>query len=230
MIFCVEDDSYIRELIVYALISSGFDAQGFNEGESFFAALEQALPELVILDVMLPGEDGVSILKQIKKDIRTKAVPVILLTAKSSEFDKVLGLDSGADDYITKPFGVMEMLARVKAMLRRSGSERSEWAAIDDKLKMGELELYPQRRQVLVSGKNVQLTFKEFALLHYMMVNSGLALSREQILAAVWGYDYEGETRTVDMHIKTLRQKIGVAGGMVETVRGVGYKIGGQNR
>jgi two-component system alkaline phosphatase synthesis response regulator PhoP len=227
MIYCVEDDSYIRELIVYALISSGFEAEGFSEGEGFFTALNQGLPELAILDVMLPGEDGVSILKQLKKDKRTKNLPVILLTAKSTEFDKVLGLDSGADDYITKPFGVMEMIARVKALLRRTAGEKNDGEAGDESLKMGDVEMYPQRHQVLVGGNNVQLTYKEFALLQYMLVNSGLALSREQMLAAVWGYDYEGETRTVDMHIKTLRQKIGSAGSMIETVRGIGYKIGG---
>ncbi|MDR0469571.1 MAG: response regulator transcription factor [Peptococcaceae bacterium] len=227
MIYCVEDDNYIRELIVYALISSGFSAQGFGEGDSFFSVLYQSLPELVILDVMLPGEDGIRILKRLKNDRRTKVLPVILLTAKSTEFDKVLGLDSGADDYIAKPFGVMEMIARVKALLRRTNSDHYDAETGDEILKMGDLALYPQQHQVLVNGAGVQLTFKEFALLQYMMVNTGIALSREQILAAVWGYDYEGETRTVDMHIKTLRQKIGGAGGMIETVRGIGYKIGG---
>jgi len=229
MIYCVEDDSYILDLIVYALASSGFEARGFSEGESFFAALRQEMPELAILDVMLPGEDGVSILKQLKSDNRTKTLPVILLTAKSTEFDKVLGLDSGADDYITKPFGVMEMIARVKALLRRSGGDKGEGES-GDLLRAGDLELYPQRHQVLVGGESVQLTFKEFALLQYMLLNTGIALSREQILSAVWGYDYEGETRTVDMHIKTLRKKIGAAGGMIETVRGIGYKIGGYSR
>ncbi|MCL1849325.1 MAG: response regulator transcription factor [Clostridiales bacterium] len=230
MICCVEDDSYIRDLIVYALDSSGFQAKGFAEGDSFFSDLYNEMPELVILDVMLPGEDGIQILKQLKRDQRTKALPVILLTAKSTEFDKVLGLDSGADDYITKPFGVMELIARVKALLRRTSDGKAAGEEEDKPLIIGDLELFPQRHQVLVEGEAVQLTFKEFALLQYMMTNAGLALSREQILTAVWGYDFEGETRTVDMHIKTLRQKTGAAGKMIETVRGIGYKMGGRKQ
>ncbi|MCL1849729.1 MAG: response regulator transcription factor [Clostridiales bacterium] len=229
MICCVEDDSYIRDLIVYALNSSGFQAKGFPEGDSFFADLYNEIPELIILDVMLPGKDGIQILKLLKREPRTKTLPVILLTAKSTEFDKVLGLDSGADDYMTKPFGVMELIARVKALLRRTTSDGREEGdeGTEDVLRIGELELFPQQHQVLVDGEAVQLTFKEFALLQYMLINTGYALSREQILTAVWGYDFEGGTRTVDMHIKTLRQKTGEAGKMIETVRGIGYKIGG---
>ncbi|MDR1194379.1 MAG: response regulator transcription factor [Peptococcaceae bacterium] len=225
MIYCVEDDDAIRELIVYALRSSGLEARGFTDGGGFFPALAEELPELALLDVMLPGEDGLRILRRLREDERTRGLPVLLLTAKSAEFDKVLGLDSGADDYITKPFGVMEMIARVKAALRRAGQEK---AKMEKPLRFASLTLYPEQHRVLAAGQETRLTFKEFALLQYLLANVGLALSRDQILTAVWGYDFEGETRTVDMHIKTLRQKLGPPGELIETIRGIGYKIGGR--
>ena len=226
MIYCVEDDQSIRELVVYALSSSGFAVRGFGEGESFFQALEMELPELVILDVMLPGEDGISLLKRLRAGAKTRQLPILLLTAKSSEYDKVLGLDSGADDYVTKPFGVMELISRVKALLRRSGRNKEP----EHELAAGNLVLNEEKHQVRVEGREVQLTLKEFELLRYLLENRDLALSRNKILESVWGFDFEGETRTVDMHIKTLRQKLGSAGSLILTVRGVGYKLGGESR
>ena len=219
-IFCVEDDSNIRELVVYALRTGGFAAEGFDCAQALYARLAQECPALVLLDVMLPGEDGVSILKNLRRNPRTKSLPIILLTARSAEYDKVLGLDSGADDYVTKPFGVMELLSRVKAVLRRTGAD-----AVGEGLSLGALTLDVGRRIVAVDGALVTLTFKEFELLHYLMQNLGLVLSRDKIMAAVWGFDFEGESRTVDMHIKTLRRKLGDAGSLIATVRGVGYKL-----
>jgi len=222
MIYCVEDDRSIRELIIYALKSNGYEAIGFSEGRPFFKALESEIPALILLDIMLPREDGIEILKKLKASAKTRHIPVIMLTAKSAEYDKVLGLDSGADDYITKPFGIMEFLSRVKAVLRRSGqvSKSSE-------LSTGRLTMYIDRHVVLADGKEVALTFKEFELLKYLMENEGIVLTRDKLLEEVWGYEYEGETRTVDVHIRTLRQKLGEAGKVIETVRGVGYRIGG---
>ncbi|MGE5613094.1 MAG: response regulator transcription factor [Bacillota bacterium] len=222
MIYCVEDDRSIRELIIYALKSNGYEAIGFSEGRPFLKALESRLPALILLDIMLPGEDGIEILKKLKASPKTRHIPIIMLTAKSAEYDKVLGLDNGADDYITKPFGIMEFLSRVKAVLRRSGhvSNSSE-------LSTGRLTMYIDRHVVLADGKEVALTFKEFELLKYLMENAGIVLTRDKLLEEVWGYEYEGETRTVDVHIRTLRQKLGEAGSVIETVRGVGYKIGG---
>jgi two-component system alkaline phosphatase synthesis response regulator PhoP len=222
MIYCVEDDRSIRELIIYALKSNGFDAIGFGEGGPFFQALENGLPSLILLDIMLPGEDGIEILKRLKASPRTRHIPVIMLTAKSAEYDKVLGLDSGADDYITKPFGIMEFLSRVKAVLRRAGSLNTS-----SELSAGRLTMNIDRRAVLVDGQEVSLTFKEFELLKYLLKNAGIVLTRDKLLEEVWGYEYEGETRTVDVHIRTLRQKLGEAGSIIETVRGVGYRIGG---
>ena len=222
-IFCVEDDGNIRELVVYALHASGFEAEGFACAGELYERLEQRLPDLLLLDVMLPGEDGVTILKNLRRNSRTAGLPVILLTARNAEYDKVLGLDSGADDYVTKPFGVMELLSRIKAVLRRTGS-----APQTDMLSLGPIQLDVSRRVVTVQGEPVALTFKEFELLHYLLQNPGLVLSREKIMAAVWGFDFEGESRTVDMHIKTLRRKLGEAGGLIVTVRGVGYKLSGE--
>ncbi|NLC18648.1 MAG: response regulator transcription factor [Clostridiales bacterium] len=222
MIYCVEDDRSIRELIIYALKSNGFDAIGFGEGKPFFAALDERLPDLVLLDIMLPGEDGIEILRQLKASAKTKHIPVIMLTAKSAEYDKVLGLDSGADDYITKPFGIMELLSRIRAVLRRAGQ-----ANASSELKAGRLIMNVDRHLVLVDGKEVTLTLKEFELLKYLIQNAGIVLTRDKLLEKVWGYEYEGETRTVDVHIRTLRHKLGEAGGIIETVRGVGYRIGG---
>lgn len=224
MIYCVEDDSSIRELIIYALKTNGFEAQGFGESESFYAALDRGLPSLILLDIMLPGKDGITILKHLKASAKTREIPVIILTAKSAEYDKVQGLDSGADDYITKPFGIMEFLSRVKAVLRRAG------ISVDDssELSAGRLTMNVERHTILVDGEEITLTFKEFMLLKYLLENKGIVLTRDKLLQEVWGYDYEGETRTVDVHIRTLRQKLGEAGSVIETVRGVGYKIGGQ--
>ena len=222
MIYCVEDDRSIRELIIYALKSNGYEAIGFSEGRPFLKALESRLPALILLDIMLPGEDGIEILKKLKASPKTRHIPIIMLTAKSAEYDKVLGLDNGADDYITKPFGIMEFLSRVKAVLRRSGqvSKSSE-------LSTGRLTMYIDRHVVLADGKEVALTFKEFELLKYLLENAGIVLTRDKLLEEVWGYEYEGETRTVDVHIRTLRQKLGEAGSVIETVRGIGYRIGG---
>lgn len=219
-IFCVEDDGNIRELVVYALHASGFEAEGFECAAALYERLERGLPDLLLLDVMLPGEDGVTTLKNLRQNPHTAGLPVILLTAKNAEYDKVLGLDSGADDYVTKPFGVMELLSRIKAVLRRAGL-----SAPANNLSLGAISLDVGRRAVTVAGEPVSLTFKEFELLHYLLQNPGLVLSREKIMAAVWGFDFEGESRTVDMHIKTLRRKLGEAGGLIVTVRGVGYKL-----
>ncbi len=219
-IFCVEDDGNIRELVVYALHASGFEAEGFECAAALYERLERGLPDLLLLDVMLPGEDGVTTLKNLRQNPHTAGLPVILLTAKNAEYDKVLGLDSGADDYVTKPFGVMELLSRIKAVLRRAGL-----SAPANSLSLGAISLDVGRRAVTVAGEPVSLTFKEFELLHYLLQNPGLVLSREKIMAAVWGFDFEGESRTVDMHIKTLRRKLGEAGGLIVTVRGVGYKL-----
>lgn len=219
-IFCVEDDTNIRDLVVYALRSGGFEAEGFAEAEPFFRRLRDERPALALLDIMLPDTDGMAILRMIREKKETRDLPVILLTAKGSEFDKVKGLDEGADDYITKPFGIMELLSRVRAVLRRtrSGSAGRELA-------VGPLRLNSEQRRAAVGGRELILTFKEFELLHYLMRNEGLVLSRDKLLEEVWGYDYEGETRTVDVHIRSLRQKLEDAADLIDTVRGVGYRI-----
>ena len=222
MIYCVEDDSNIRDLVVYALKTGGFEAAGFSEAESFYKAVSLKKPSLVLLDLMLPGEDGLSILKQLKSNGTTKEIPVILLTAKGEEYDKVTGLDAGADDYITKPFGVMELLSRVKAVLRRTSFTGEKM-----QIAVGSLSLDKDMHKVFAEGREVALTFKEFELLNYLMENRRIVLTRDQILEAIWGYKYEGENRTVDVHIRNLRQKLGEAGNIIETVRGIGYRIGG---
>ena len=221
-IFVVEDDKDIREIVVYALISAGFEAFGFETGEELLTALDAELPSLILLDIMLPLNDGLTILKRLRSTARTKHMPIIMLTAKNSEFDKVRGLDLGADDYISKPFGVMELIARVNAVLRRGGgkSTRSEI------LEVSGIFLDHARRLVRVDGVPIKITFKEYELLYYLMCNAGLVLSRDKIIETVWGYDFEGESRTVDMHIKTLRQKLGSSGKLIKTVRNVGYKLG----
>ena len=226
MIYCVEDDSSIRELVLYALQNSGFEAKGFADASELYPELLHNPPELVLLDIVLPGEDGIAILKKMKQNAQTRKVPVIMLTAKGSEYDRVLGLDLGADDYITKPFGVIEMISRVKAVLRRCAPE----GAVSRTLTLGEITLDPERHRVGAAGREVALTFKEFSLLQFLMENSGRVLTRDRILETVWGYDFEGETRTVDMHIKTLRQKLGEAGALIETVRGVGYRMEGPEK
>lgn len=223
MIFCVEDDSNIRELVVYTLESTGFQARGFEDGSSFLEALALETPELVLLDIMLPGEDGLEILKKLKNSSKTKDIPVIMVTAKGSEYDKVVGLDSGADDYVTKPFGMMELISRIKAVLRRSGKQQDK-----TKLSVGGICLDTKKHEVKVDGESVVLTLKEFELLEKLMRNQGIVLTRDQLLTEIWGYDFDGETRTVDVHIRTLRQKLGEQGSLVKTVRGVGYRIGGE--
>ncbi|MGN0982460.1 MAG: winged helix-turn-helix domain-containing protein [Candidatus Limivicinus sp.] len=220
MIFCVEDDDSIRELMVYALMSSGFQATGFADGPSFWQAMEDARPELILLDIMLPGEDGISILRRLRADAHTETLPVIMSTAKGAEYDKVLGLDSGADDYLVKPFGMMEMVSRVKAVLRRSLPREQT-----PLLRCGDITVDRARHLVTVQGTAVSLTLKEFELLCLFVENPGLVFTRDQLLRSVWGADFLGESRTVDVHIGTLRTKLGQAGKCIGTVRGVGYKM-----
>lgn len=223
-IFCVEDDENIRELTVYALNAGGFEAHGFESADKLFSALKKNLPSLILLDIMLPGRDGYSILKQLRQEQTTSNIPVIMLTAKSLEFDKVKGLDSGADDYITKPFSVVELLSRIKAVLRRYEKTEPEK---NDILAYKEITVDTKKRQVTVKGEAVYLTYKEFELLSYLIKNCGIVLSRDKIMNVVWGFDFEGETRTVDVHIRSLRQKLGDCGKYIETARNIGYKIGG---
>jgi len=220
-IFVVEDDEDIREIVIYALNSAGFEALGFETGEEFLVKLNEGLPSLVLLDIMLPKEDGLTILKKLRSTNKTKDLPVIMLTAKNSELDKVKGLDMGADDYIAKPFGVMELIARVKTVLRRGKSEEKQSSEIE----IAGLKIDNARREVYADGELIKLTFKEHELLHCLMLNAGIVLSRDKIMETVWGYDFEGETRTVDMHVKTLRKKLGDSGKLIDTVRNVGYKI-----
>ena len=224
MIWCVEDDPGIRELEVYALNSTGLGAAGFPDGNSFWAALQQKQPELILLDVMLPGEDGVTLLKRLKADERFRRIPVIMATARGTEYDKVQSLDMGADDYITKPFGMMEMVSRVKAVLRRSAPAQA--AAL---LELDGLTLDPNQHTVTLAGERITLTYKEYELLKLFLSHPGTAFSREQLLHDIWNTDYAVETRTVDMHIRTLRQKLGAWGQRIETVRGVGYRLEGNH-
>lgn len=220
MIYCVEDNTEIRELVVYTLQMTGFTARGFVDGNDFFAAMKEELPELILLDIMLPGEDGLQILKKLRNSEKTRNIPVIMLTAKTTEYDKVIGLDSGADDYLTKPFGMMELIARIKAVLRRTtlAEELNE-------ITIGPLVIYRDEHRVLNNGVEVALTPKEFSLLLYLVENRGIVLTREKLLSEVWGFDYYGETRTVDAHIRSLRMKLGEAEDLIETVRGIGYRI-----
>ena len=224
MIWCVEDDSSIRDIEIYALTSTGFEARGFGDGDSFWDALQEMKPELVILDVMLPGKDGVSLLKMMKESERFKDIPVIMATAKGSEYDKIQSLDLGADDYMVKPFGIMEMVSRVKAVLRRCKTMQ-----LTNLLSYQGLVLNANEHTVTINGKRVALTYKEYKLLHLFLSQPGLAFTREQLLLNVWNTDYIGESRTVDMHIRTLRQKLGEYGHMIETVRNVGYRLEAQN-
>ena len=222
MIFCVEDDGSVRELMIYALRSAGFEAGGFDCGDSLFDALQTEKPQLIMLDIMLPGEDGISILKKLRMQPATKDIPVIMATAKGTEYDKVTGLDLGADDYLAKPFGMMEMISRVKAVLRRTGM-----AEAGKCIKIGKLELNLETYAVIENGERVQLTLKEYKLLRTFMENPERVFTRDRLLEIVWGTDYMGETRTVDVHIGTLRTKLGECGSYIETVRGVGYRMGG---
>ncbi|QBE99767.1 winged helix-turn-helix domain-containing protein [Blautia producta] len=221
MIYCVEDERNIRELLVYTLGTTGFQAKGLSDGKELFAALEKEIPELVLLDIMLPGEDGYAILEKLKKEHRTRDIPVIMVTAKEAEYDKVRGLDGGADDYITKPFGMMEFVSRVRAVLRRSKRQTQ-----DKILRCEKLSVNVDRHEVIDGQRRVELTLKEFEMLRYLMENQGIVLSRDRLLERIWGYDFDGETRTVDVHIRTLRQKLGDSGNLIETIRGVGYRIG----
>ena len=220
MIWCVEDDSSIRDIEVYALTSTGFEAKGFEDGDSFWNALQSEKPELVVLDVMLPGKDGVTLLKLMKSSEDFQHIPVIMATAKGTEYDKIQSLDLGADDYLVKPFGIMEMVSRVKAVLRRCRPAQESKS-----LKLEGLVLNPSEHTVSVDGERVILTFKEYELLHLFLSQPGIAFTREQLLASVWNTEYAGETRTVDMHIRTLRQKLGSYGNIIETVRNVGYRL-----
>jgi len=223
MIYYVEDDDNIRELIVYTLNQMSMPAQGFRDGAAFRAAVAAKLPDLVMLDIMLPGEDGLSLLKWLHEDSRTSDIPIIMVSAKGSEFDKVHGLDLGADDYITKPFGIAELVARIRARLRRVSSK-----TVSDRLTSGRLTLDKRAHLVLIDSEPVPLTLKEYELLRLLMENRGTAFSRESLLEKVWDYGYDGGTRTVDVHVQTLRAKLGDCAGMVETVRGVGYRFGGK--
>lgn len=220
MIYCVEDDAAIRDIEVYALRSTGFEAEGLENGAELFAALKKQLPELIILDVMLPGDDGLEILRRLRLSSVTRNVPVIMATARGAEYDKITGLDSGADDYLVKPFGMMEMVSRVRAVLRRTSPGREE-----SPISIGGITLDPSTHTVTANGRAVTLTLKEFDLLRALMEKPGTVFTRDRLLSEVWGTDYDGETRTVDVHIRTLRQKLGEAGSMIGTVRGVGYRL-----
>ena len=221
MIYFVEDDSNIRELVVYTLNSTGYEATGFSRPSEFWKAVKDETPTLILLDIMLPEEDGLSILKKLRNEPETASVPVIILTAKADEFDKVKGFDLGADDYVPKPFSMMELVARVKAVLRRVESETAP-----SEYTIGPLYVCPKKHKVKVNGETVVLTLKEFDMLCYLLENRGIVLSRDQILNKVWGYSFDGESRTVDVHIRTLRQKLGEGGDVISTIRGIGYKIG----
>lgn len=220
MIYCVEDDQSIRDLMLYTLNAGGFVASGFSDSKSFWEAMRQETPELILLDIMLPGEDGISILKELKASPMTENIPVIMATAKDSEYDKVIGLDLGADDYLAKPFGMMEMLSRIKAVLRRSVPREDSTVLI-----RGGITMNTVKHQVSVNDRPVALTLKEYELLRTFMENVGKAFSREQLLSSIWGIDFVGETRTVDVHIGTLRTKLGSCGSLIATVRGVGYRM-----
>lgn len=221
MIYCVEDEKNIRDLLIYTLETTGFSAKGMSNGKELKAALKEETPQLILLDIMLPGEDGYTILERLKSSSATRNIPVIMVTAKEAEYDKVRGLEGGADDYITKPFGMMEFVARVKAVLRRCTQNQDERELVCD-----ELRLSIGKHKVYWRDNKIDLTRKEFELLQYLMENKSLVMTRNQILCHVWGYDFDGETRTVDVHVRTLRQKLGEAGDLIETVRGVGYRIG----
>lgn len=220
MIYLVEDDESIRELVVYTLKSQDLDAKGFEKPSLFWKELDKELPSLILLDIMLPEEDGISILKKLRVRPDTRKLPIIMLTAKGSEYDTVLGLDSGADDYIPKPFRMMELISRIKARLRRVEDKGAE------EYRMGNLYVCPSRYVVTVNQEPVSLTLKEYEMLCLLLKNSGIVLSRTQLLNQIWGYEFDGESRTVDVHIRTLRQKLGEAGDLIETVRGIGYKMG----
>ena len=222
MIFCVEDDSNIRELVVYTLETTGFKARGCEDGREFLEALALETPELVLMDIMLPGDDGLELLKKLKASPKTREIPVIMVTAKGAEYDKVKGLDLGADDYVTKPFGMMELVSRIKAVLRRTRRDAQE---PQDIIAVGEIEINTKKHEVTAAGEVVNLTLKEYELLKRLMKNPNIVMTRDCLLEDIWGYDFDGETRTVDVHVRTLRQKLGPCGEKIETVRGVGYRM-----
>ena len=222
MIDLLEDDESIRSFVEYALNNSGLESKGFEKPSDFWKGIGEEIPSLVILDVMLPEEDGLEVLKKLRNRSETKKVPVIMLTAKDSEYDTVIGLDSGADDYVSKPFGMMELISRIKALLRRTAEETKK-----DEYTVGGLYVCPSKHIVRANGNDVVLTYKEFELLCLLISNRGTVFNRDQILQRIWGFEFDGENRTVDVHIRTLRTKLGDCGRLVETVRGIGYKIGG---
>lgn len=221
MIYLVEDDPSIRELVIYTLTSSAMEARGFGLASEFWAAVKSAVPDLILLDIMLPEEDGLSILRKLRQHKRTSGIPVMMLSARGSEFDRVIGLDAGADDYLPKPFGMMELIARVRALLRRTQKP----SGTSGDMRLGCLYVSPEQHIVTVNNEQVMLTFKEFEMLLLLLRNRGLVLTREQFLNEVWGYSFDGENRTVDVHIRTLRQKLGDAGTYIRTIRGIGYKL-----
>ena len=227
MIYLLEDDASIRELVLYSLNSMGMEAQGFEYPSQFNEALKTRIPDLLLLDIMLPEEDGFSILRRLRAGENTKMLPVIVLTAKNTEFDTVTALDLGADDYISKPFGVMELIARVKAVLRRAGNTTSAAdSGNNNTLSEGDVTVDTERHTVKAAGEEITLTLKEFELLCMLLKNKGIVLTRDRILSQIWGYDFDGENRTVDVHVRSLRTKLGDCGSIIETVRGVGYKVG----
>ncbi len=219
MIACVEDEESIRDIEIYTLNTAGYEAEGFSDGASFFAAIQTKRPELILLDVMLPDMDGIEILKKLKRDPETRDIPVVMASAKGNEFDKIKGLDLGADDYLAKPFGMMEMLSRIKAVLRRFHKE-PETGIIGSE----DIQILPSKHLVYVHGDEIQITYKEYEVLKLLMTHPGIVYTREQLLDEIWGMDYDGETRTVDVHIRTLRMKLKDAGEHIDTVRGVGYR------
>lgn len=221
MIYVLEDDNSIRELVVYTLCHTNLEAKGFDKPSLFWAAMNEEKPELILLDIMLPEEDGLTILRNLREDIKTMDIPVIMLTAKDSEYDKVLGLDAGADDYVAKPFGMMELVARIKALLRRSTKKEEPHI-----IAVGNIVLYVEKHKVLVEGEEIYLTLKEYELLLTLMEHKGMVFTRDQLLNKIWGYEFDGESRTVDVHIRTLRSKLKTGGDYIETVRGVGYRVG----
>ena len=223
MIYFVEDDNSIRKLVLYSLTSAGLEADGFAHPSEFWAAMDKTLPQVILLDIMLPDEDGLSILRRLRADRRTADIQVILLTARGSEYDKVIGLDAGADDYVAKPFGMMELMARVRSALRRAGTGKDS-ASVHS---IGTLLVDSSRHLVTVDSEEITLTLKEFQLLALLIEHPNTVFTRDHLLSTIWGYDFDGASRTVDVHVRTLRQKLGTAGTYIQTIRGIGYKIGG---
>ena len=221
MIYFIEDDRSINESVFYSLKNSGFEVKGFERPSEFWKAMKEETPDLILLDIMLPEEDGLQILRKLRNSKETSDLPIIMVTAKDAEYDKVIGLDSGADDYMTKPFSMLELVSRIRALLRRTSNHKD-----DGEITVGKLTVNPEKHIVTANGKNVLLTYKEYHLLLLLMQNKGVVFSREKLLNKIWGYDFDGENRTVDVHIRTLRTKLGECGNMIETIRGFGYKIG----